>query len=149
MDSLGQVLGEEVIRVIEEIKAMSADVRIEACEQTVTLPARIPPRDAKRPGMEVEKVDSLNILIGLLAIDQIALTWVSGEIATNICWHLQRKSPLANTIMITMTNDRVGYIVDDAGYDTPTFASTASPLQRGYAETAIVDGLLAMIARLS
>lgn len=148
MDSLGQVLGEEVVRVTEEIRAMSTDVRIEAHEQVVTLPARIPPRDANRPGMEVEKVDSINIRIGLLAINRIAFTWVSGEIATNICWHLQRKSPLANTMMITIANDRIGYIVDDASYDTPTFASTASPLQRGFAESSIVNTLLAMISKV-
>ena len=48
-------------------------------------------------------------------------------------------------IRVTITNDRVGYITDEAGYDTPTFASTASPLQRGYAEPAIVDDLIEMM----
>ncbi len=51
----------------------------------------------------------------------------------------------SNSIMITIANDRVGYIVDDAGYDSPTFAATASPLQRGYAEPAIVNGLVDMM----
>ena len=145
MDTLGQLLGEEVIRVAGRIGRMKSEVRILADERMVSLPARIPPRDANRPGMEVKPVDSLNLRLGLLLIDQIALTWVSGEVVTRIYWHLQKESPLSSTIMITIANDRVGYIVDDAGYDTPTFASTASPLQSGYAEPAIINGLVEMI----
>jgi hypothetical protein len=38
-------------------------------------------------------------------------------------------------------------IVDDAGYDTPTFASTASPLQRRHAESAIVNSLVEMMIK--
>jgi len=97
--------------------------------------------------MEVKRVDSLSIRLGLIMIDHIALTWVSGEVVTNIYRHLREESPYSNTIMITMANDRVGYIVDDAGYDTPTFASLASPLQPGYAESAIVNGLVEMLRR--
>lgn len=109
-------------------------------------PARIPPRDANRPGMEMQEVDSVNIRLGLLLIDHIALTWVSGEVVTNIYWHLRQESPFSNTILITLANDRVGYIVDDAGYHTPTFESTASPFQPGYAESAIVNGLVEMMS---
>ena len=47
--------------------------------------------------------------------------------------------------MITIANDRIGYILDDAGYDTPTFAAMATPLQRGHAEAAIVNGLVEML----
>jgi hypothetical protein len=37
------------------------------------------------------------------------------------------------------------FLFNDAGYDTPTFATTASPLQRRYAEPAIVNGLIEMM----
>ena len=147
MDALGRILGEEVLQVAGRIRRMSSEVRIEADEKVVSCPARIPPRDAKRPGMEVQQVDSLNIRLGLIMIDHIALTWVSGEVVTRIYWHLRQESPFSNTIMITMANDRVGYIVDDAGYDTPTFESTASPFQPGHAEWAIVNSLVEMMSQ--
>jgi neutral ceramidase len=147
MDALGKFLGEEVLQVAGRIGRMSSEVRIEAAERVVPCPARIPPRDARRPGMEVQQVDSLNIRLGLIMIDHIALTWVSGEVVTKIYWHLRQESPFSNTIMITMANDRVGYIVDDAGYDTPTFESTASPFQPGHAESAIVNGLVEMMSQ--
>ena len=138
MDTLGQLLGEEVVRVVGQIERMNSDVRIDADERLVSCLARIPPRDANRKGMEVKQVDSLDIRLGLILIDYIALTWVSGEVVANIYRHLKKESPFSNTIMITIANDRVGYIVDDAGYDTPTFASTASPLQRGHAESLLL-----------
>jgi neutral ceramidase len=145
MNTLGQILGEEVIRVTGLIQRMSSDVRIGAEERAVSCPARIPPRDSKNPGMEVKQVDSLDIRLGLILIDHIALTWVSGEVVTNIYWHLRNESPFSNTIMITIANDRAGYIVDDAGYDTPTFASTASPFRPGFSESAIVNSLVEMM----
>jgi neutral ceramidase len=147
MDALGLVLGEEVVRVAGQIERMTSDVRIEADERVVSCPARIPPRDQNQDGIEVEQVDSLNIRLGLILIDHIAFTCVSGEVVTKIYWHLREESPFSNTIMITLANDRVGYIVDDAGYHTPTFESTASPFQPGYAESAIVNGLLEMMSQ--
>ncbi len=44
--------------------------------------------------------------------------------------------------MITLANDRIGNIVDDAAYDTPTFELTSTPIQRGYIESTIVKGLV-------
>jgi neutral ceramidase len=147
MDALGLVLGEEVIRVASQIERMRSGVLIEADERVLSCPARIPPRDQNRDGIRVEQVDFLKIRLGLILIDHIALTWVSGEVVTDIYWHLRRESPFSNTIMITLTNDRIGYIVDDAGYHTPTFASRASPLQPGHAESAIVNGLVEMMSQ--
>jgi neutral ceramidase len=65
---------------------------------------------------------------------------------TNIYRHLRKDSSFTNTFMITMAKERVGYIVDDAACDTLTFKATATPLQRGYAEAAIVHGLVEMMS---
>ena len=80
-------------------------------------------------------------------VNQIAFTAVSGEVLTNIYWHLKKASPLTDTVMITLSNGRVGYIVDDASYDTPLFELGSSPLARGCAENGIVDNLVEMINR--
>jgi neutral ceramidase len=81
------------------------------------------------PGPEVK------LRLGLILLDDIAFTSVSGEVVTNIYEHLGRASPLTNTIMITLANDRVGYIADDAAYDRPIFEVNGSPMARGCAET--------------
>jgi neutral ceramidase len=145
MEALGQILGEEVLQVAGRIEHMTTEARIEAGERVVSCPARIPPRNPKGDGLKVERVDSLNIHLGLVLINHIALASVSGEVVTRIYHHLRKDSPFGNTILITLANDRVGYIVDDASYDIPTFESTNTPLQRGCAESAIVHGLVEMM----
>lgn len=80
-------------------------------------------------------------------------TYYAEDFPRNMIQQLGRRnsavqdSPFANTIMITMANDRIGYIVDAAAYDTPTFEATGTPLQRGYAETAIVHSLVEMMSQ--
>jgi neutral ceramidase len=50
-----------------------------------------------------------------------------------------------NTIMMTLVNDRVGDIADDAAYNTFFFEVNGTPSARGCAENGIVNGLLGMI----
>ena len=85
---------------------------------------------------------SMKIHLNLIEINQIAITGVSGEVFTNIYWHLKKESPLADTMMVTMSNDRIGYIGDDASYDGP-FRNPS--VVRGCAENGIVNGLVKMI----
>jgi neutral ceramidase len=58
---------------------------------------------------------------------------------------LKKGSPLSKTIMITIANDRIGRIADDAAYDKPIFEVNGSPLAPGCAENGIVNGLVEMI----
>jgi neutral ceramidase len=61
--------------------------------------------------------------------------------------HLKKDSPLTDTIMLTLANDRVGYIADDAAYDMPFFEVNGTPLAQGCAEKGIVNGLVTKIRR--
>lgn len=47
-------------------------------------------------------------------------------VITPIDRHLQRESPLSNTLTITLANDWVAHIVDDVGHNAPIFESRAS-----------------------
>jgi len=145
MKALGQVVGEEVVRVAGRIDRMTPMARIAAEGRVISCPAS-PPK-GNRGGKNVPQVDSLDIYLGLVMIDHIAITSVSGEVAANIYYHLRKDSPFTNTIMITMANDRIGYIVEDAAYDTPTFEAMGTPLQPGAAEKAIVHGLVDMMSQ--
>ena len=119
-------------------------MRIEAGERIVSCPVK---KGVNQDGLDIkqEDVSSMPLHLGLILINQVALTGVSGEVATNIYLHLKKASPLTNTIMLTLSNDRVGYIVDDAAYDTPTHETNGTPLARGCAENGIVDGLVGLI----
>jgi hypothetical protein len=91
---------------------------------------------------------TVTLHLSLIMLNEVAITGVSGEVVTNIYRHLQRDTPLSNTILATIVNDRVGYLVDDAAYDKPSFEVNGSPAARGCAQDAIVDGLVGMIKGL-
>jgi hypothetical protein len=95
--------------------------------------------------MKQEDVPFVNLRLSLLLLNQIALTGVSGEVVTSIYWRLKKESPLTSTILISITNDRIGYIPEDAAFDRSTHEVNGCPILRGYAEDAIVTGLTSMI----
>ena len=145
MEAQGHLIGAEVLRVANQIERLTSEVQIEAAMRVVACPAKLPANASENKGMKVKHVETIDLRLGLLLIGQVAITAVSGEVVTNIYQQLKKASPFTNTLMITIANDRVGYIVDDAAYDTPTFAVRATPLQPGYAESVIVNGLLDMM----
>lgn len=143
IDAQGLILGAETVRVANRIQKMTSAVHLEAAQRTISCAAK--PLTKLTPDSHVQPPASLPIHLGLILVNQIAFTAVSGEVVTNIYWHLKRVSPLTDTIMITLSNGRVGYIVDDLSYDTPTFELDDSPLARGCAENGIVNNLVEMI----
>ncbi len=145
VEALGQIVGEEVVRVAGRIDRMTPMARIAAEGRVISCPASPPKRH--RGGVDVPQVDSLDIYLGLVIINYIAITSVSGEVATNIYYHLRKDSPFTNTLMITMANGRIGYIIEDTAYETPTFEAMGTSLQPGTAEKAIVHGLVDMMSR--
>jgi hypothetical protein len=151
------MIGGEVIKVGKRITEMTdsaelfAAERVVSCEMNVTqsaprngASAGAPPQIPMKQLLEPPKPgDSLDIHLGLIRINQLAITGVSGEVGSGIFQHLKRASPLKNTIMITLSNDRDGYIPDDAGWD---HQGNGQAFVRGCAERAIVDNLVEMMS---
>ena len=146
--ALGQILGEEVIRVAENIKT-SPRGRIRAIQRVVTCPGK---RTVQLPGKnreyKIEDADPVPIRLSLLVINDIALAGVSGEVLTNIALRLKLESPLARTIMVTHCNGLSGYLPDDAAYDQVSYEITSTRVKRGCAEGAIVNGFVEMMSEL-
>jgi hypothetical protein len=147
MDAQGFMLGSEVVRIANQIQARTTAPRIAAAESLFTCAAK-PDKQSDAYSYQDFK-GGVPIRVGVVLIDQIALTWVSGEVVTSIFWHLKAASPLVNTIMLTLSNGRSGYLVDDATYDTPNFEVNTTPVIRGCAESGIVNGLVDLIQRAS
>ena len=150
----GAMIGGEVMKVIKRTTQMTdkaslwASERVAACPMNVVPPANPPP--PPRPGqMEMKHLlpapkpgDTLGIHLGMIRLNETVITGVSGEVGSQIFQHLKRVSPFANTLMITLSNDRDGYIPDDAGWD---HQGQGQAFVRGCAEKAIVDNLAEMI----
>lgn len=147
MDTLGAIIGAEVIQTANRITRMTPNARIEAAERVFSCatPPPTPPSGAPAANAlpNAPKPPTMDIRLGLIKINQIAITGVSGEVYTKIYWRLKKESPLTNTIMATIANDRIGYIAADSEYDGPY---RRPDLARGCAEDGIVNGLVDMIS---
>jgi neutral ceramidase len=143
VNAQGLIVGAEVVRVAGHITQMTSTANIAASERVFACPTKQGVHQLD--DLKQAPVSALNIRLGLIRLNDIALAGVSGEVVTNIYAHLKAQSPLKDTIMVTMANDRVGYIADDASYDMPIFEVNGSPVARGCAEPSIVRGLTEMI----
>ena len=143
--ALGEILGEEGVRVADTIKT-TPRARIHGRQRVVTCPGK---RTVQAPGpgreYKIEDADPVSIRLSLLVINDIAITGVSGEVLTNIGLRLKRESPFNRTIMVTHCNGSSGYLPDDAAFDQVSYEITTTRVKRGCAENAIVNGLLEMM----
>ncbi|RLM15274.1 hypothetical protein BIY27_06235 [Gibbsiella quercinecans] len=144
MNAQGTMAGAEMVRLANSVKHTSAQVKINAQERILSCPMRSGLKDMG--SINQQKVDKVNIHLGVITLNQTALAGVSGEVMTNTARRLARATPLKNTLLMSIVNDRVGYLPDDAAFDLPIFeVVNGSPVERGCAEDGIVNNLTAMI----
>jgi hypothetical protein len=147
VDALGQILGEAAVRAAESIHTSPAS-RIRGAQQVVTCPGRrVEPGPTPRAEYKFTDTGPVNIRLGLLMIDHVALAGVSGEVFSLIAQRLKRESPFTQTVMVTHANGASGYIPNDAAFDPVSYEVTASRLAPGCAEGAIVNGFLDLMGR--
>jgi neutral ceramidase len=148
MESEGDVLGEEVIRVMTNATRTERNVRIWGSQTEVSCPGR-KRTDNGREGVAGTYVDGppVPIRLGVLGIGDLALTSVNAEVYTLIAQRMKRQSPMANTVVVTLANGRApsGYIPDDASFSHNTFQALGSRLKVGCAEDSIADGLTKLV----
>ena len=150
MDAQGQVIGEEAIRVMSHMDRLRNEVRIEGRQTTLTCPGRDRAgADAGRYGDAGGYVDGedVNIRLGVLGINEIALASINAEVYNIIGQQLKAASPLSKTMFVTVANGRAnsGYIPSDDAYGRETFQVLGSRLKPGCAQEGIVDTVTDMI----
>lgn len=148
IESEGQLLGEEVIRVLTKTMRMSGQVAIQGSQQPLTCPGRKRTNTGREgaPGT-YEDGDAVNFRLGMLGIGDIALTSVNAEIYTPISQRMKKQSPMGNTMMVTLANGRAnsGYVPNDASFGAYTFQVLGSRLKPGCAEQGIANKLTDLI----
>lgn len=146
--SMGQFLGEEVMRVMRGMGRMSKSGRITGSQKMVSFPGRDRTNEG-RAGYEGAYKDGepVELRLGLLMIDDIAFGTVNAEVFNLIAQRLKKESPFASTMMVSLTNGwaNSGYIPNDAAFGYQTFEVLSSRCKPGYAENAIVNGILDLI----
>jgi neutral ceramidase len=150
--SMGQIIGEEVLRVVRQAKNGEADGRLLGKATTITCPGRERTNEG-RGGVAGTYKDGppVELNLGLLMIDDIAIGAVDGEIYNLIAQRLKDESPYKKTMLATLTNGMAmsGYVPDDASFGHYTFEVLSSRLKPGCAETKIVDGIIGMMPRVT
>ena len=96
-----------------------------------------------------EDGDEVDFRLGLIGINDIALTTVNAEIYTIIGQRMKAQSPLSKTMMVTLANGRAnsGYVINDEHYGAYTFQVLGSRLKPGCGGLGIVDGLTDLIGQ--
>ena len=147
MDAQGLILGATVVRLADGIKADQSAPRIAAANRDTACATKETP--SQMATVSTATSPTVTIKLSALLLGDIAFAGVGGEVVTPIFQRFMRQTPLAKSIFVTNINDRIGYIANDAAYDTPLFEVNGSPAARGCAEAAIADGLSDMIGQLS
>lgn len=145
VDALGKMLGEQAVRVAGAVQT-TAGARLWGKQQVVSCPGRrLEPAPRPRKVYTWTDADPVNIRLGLLMINDVALAGVSGEVLTMIHQRLRKASPFSSTVMLTHANGSSGYIPDDAAFEQVSYEIETSHLKPGCAEAAIVNGFLSLI----
>jgi hypothetical protein len=146
--SMGQFLGEEVLRVMRGIERKETSATLHGSHATIRCPGRERTNQG-RAGFEgtYREGPPVEIRLGLLSVGDVMIGAVNAEVFNPIAQRLKRESPYKATMMTTLTNGaaRSGYIPDEASFGKQTFEVLSSRLQPGCAESAIVDGILDLI----
>lgn len=150
--SMGQLLGEEVLHVARMPVPSTSDIRILSKAKEVSCPGRKRTNEGRggTAGTYVDG-DPVVLTVGVLMLDDVAIGTVDGEVYNEIAQRLKKESPFKKTMMATLTNGvaNSGYIPDDASFGHNTFEVLSSRLQPGCAETAIVDGIVGLMPKIT
>jgi neutral ceramidase len=155
IESEGQLLGEEVIRVMTNTTKTTRDVRIKGLQKTFVCPGRTRinadfTNPALREGLSGEYKDGPDVEhhLGILALGTSVIAYSDGEIFSYIGLRVKKESPLTNTMFVELVYGRgPGYVPNDAAYMEQTFQVLNARDKEGYAEQTIVNGIYDMIFR--
>jgi len=151
-ETLGQMLGEEVLHVLREgLEKSPTDATLRGAQASFSCPAR-QRTDSGRAGNPGSYVDAGEVAIGLgaLRIGDVYVGAVDAEVYNAIAQRLKRESPFKHTLMVTLTNGmaETGYIPSDDAFGHNVFEVLSSRLKPGCAEAGIVNGLLELMRGL-
>jgi hypothetical protein len=147
--TLGQMLGEEVLHVLDrKLEPPRTVAAISGVQQTITCAGRQRTDQGREgtPGTYTEG-QPVNMLLSMLQLGDVYLGGVNAEIFNPIATRFKTEAPHKHSMMVTLTNGTAnsGYVPHDAAFGYNTFEVLSSRLQPGCAENSIVKGLLELM----
>lgn len=138
----GFMLGAAAARIISVTDGFSGTGPVRAGLTVIPCPVR---RLPVPPGMEQAEVDTVDLTLATLQIGPVVFAGVSGEVTVPVGRAIKQASPLAQTLIISNANARIGYLPTDESYDRKTHAANGCPIVKGHAAKTIVCGLADLV----
>ncbi|MGM9798116.1 MAG: neutral/alkaline non-lysosomal ceramidase N-terminal domain-containing protein [Parabacteroides sp.] len=86
-----------------------------------------------------EDTDEVAIPVQMIQLNQVTMAAVGADLAAAIGKSLRDSFPLPQTMLITMRDGSVGYILTDEAYLHPVHGVMGSPVKPGFAERALKE----------
>lgn len=141
LNALSRRLGDEVVRVADAITQTTTTAKIWGAANNLTCPGQKATGTAGATEYEKKDTGPVELHLGLLMINDIALATVGGELATSIGQRVQRDGSFTKTLLVTQAGGNLGYIVEDAAYERFSHSVGGSPFKPGCAEKGIPAAL--------
>lgn len=144
LDALGKILGEEVIRVAENIDRMNESANIRGAQKVVSVPGKEQNDYSPTADYRYVDADPLKIRLTMLMVGQVAIGCISGQTMARVGKLFKAESPMSESLMINLCNGRSGYLPDKEAYERPGYEITVSRAKSG-AGNAVINGLIELI----
>jgi hypothetical protein len=138
---MGTMLGEEVVRVLENIHTSATDTIVSAEFKTVSLPAKARDEEASNSNSKVP----INISVG--RVGEISFVGWGGEVFNEIGKTVKSGSPFHHTFIFTHCNGAAGYLPAKPSYLEGGYEVQSSPFAPGAAEQ-LAEETLRMLKQL-
>jgi len=143
--AIGAILGEEVIRVTENIKTIAvSDIRV--IQKEIILPGK-KQSNSRMPNVELMPGEDVSLRLSVMKIGHVVFVGISGELMNEIGVEIKRRSPYKNTIVITHCNGSSGYLCTDKAYEEGGYEPMVSEVMPG-TEGLILENVKEMINSL-
>jgi len=114
INAIGLTLGNEVIRICEEIETYDQN-DVEANSKSVVTKGKKGSKD-RMPNVSLEPADDVEIRISSIKIGNIVISGISGELMNEIGLKAKEDSPYKYTFIVTHCNGNSGYLCTDIAY---------------------------------
>ncbi|MBP2656150.1 MAG: hypothetical protein H6Q73_3719 [Firmicutes bacterium] len=137
---LGERLGADAVSVAQNITDKQSEVDLTVINDSVIcqsqkMPERQKPADMKPVKQYAyQETGEIKVPIAIMKVGNIAIVGVQPELAAIIGADIKKKSPIKNTLVLTMVNGAAKYMADKDSYDKFTYEARNSHHAKGSAE---------------
>ena len=145
IDAIGMLVGEEVVRVANEVETFAAG-SIQAAKTTFMASGK-KSLASRFPNQQLEPNEDVEIRLSVLKVGKLVFAGISGEVMTEIGMKIKSESPYKNTVILTHCNGNSGYLCTDKAYPEGGYEAMVSRTMPGTADL-ISENLKKMIRSL-